>query len=114
MPPQMHGISASRFRGKKRDKKEEHEWEPVDGPSNRETLMTMLLDLYWNGVYREVKHILLSLISLQNHAPSQVEEERERNGDVVGYHAFIEQICAQPEEYVEDESKHSHCAFLPE
>lgn len=82
--------------------------QPIDGPSDRETLLRLLLEKYWTGVYREVKHILLSLVELQDVALSAEEKEREQADDTIRYGTFIEQICEMPGEDRNQEGLYSH------
>jgi hypothetical protein len=69
---------------------------PIHGPSNPETLLAMLLEMYWGGVYMEIKYILLSLIEARRLGFSEIEKERKVDGEVAGYGAFIDQICEEP------------------
>lgn len=94
--PLFQGKIRSPLSDDKRHKKKESQWTPIQRPSNAETLLDMLLDMYWDGVYREVKHILLSLVELQKVPLSPIEQDRQEQGAVVGYEAFIDQICEEP------------------
>lgn len=61
--------------------------------------MIMLLELYWSGVYREVKHILLSLTELRDIELCEIERERAADAQVEGFDAFLAQVCREvPEE----------------
>ncbi|KAL1844463.1 hypothetical protein VTK73DRAFT_2469 [Phialemonium thermophilum] len=85
-------------------------WTPLDGPSTRERLLAMMLDMYWVGVRREIKHILLSLGEMRDVEPTEVERQRQREEDeedkaiLAGekggaaprYGTFIDQVCEMP------------------
>lgn len=71
---------------------------PIKEPSNQETLLRMLLDMYWKGVSREIKHIIISLRGMEDLGLgySQIEKERQSNPKIQGFDAFIDQICERP------------------
>jgi hypothetical protein len=70
----------------------------IKEPSNQETLLRMLLDMYWKGVSREIKHIIISLRGMEDLGLgySQIEKERQSNSKIQGFDAFIDQICERP------------------
>lgn len=89
-------LRARKHGGNAAGKKPKFPLHPIDGASDEQTLLSMFLDLYWDGVYREVKHILLSLRALRD-TPSTGAEESMGSGDaVLGYDAFLDHVCKEP------------------
>ena len=77
-------------------------WAPINEPSTKDALLSRLLDLYWAGVRREIKHILLSLIELQELGQSQFEREDEGRDIVSGFETFIDQISLSSRLHAEE------------
>jgi len=77
-------------------------WAPINEPSTKDALLSRLLGLYWAGVRREIKHILLSLIELQELGQSQFERENEGRDIVCGFETFIDQISLSSRQHAEE------------
>jgi hypothetical protein len=69
-----------------------HHDEPIDHESTKEQLVLMMLDMYWIGVHREIRHILASLVELQSMGLSEVEKACQLDNEITGFDAFIDQI----------------------
>ena len=61
--------------------------------ATKERLMELLLDKYWQGVARELKHILLSLAEIRDVGLVKTEVVNASHGEILGYNTFIDQIC---------------------
>ncbi|OAP58040.1 hypothetical protein AYL99_07130 [Fonsecaea erecta] len=62
-------------------------------PATKERLLELLLEKYWQGVAREIKHILLSLAEIRDVGLVKTEVINAGAGDITGYNTFIDQIC---------------------
>ena len=74
-------------------------WEPLTQDSSKETLLQMLLDMYWSGVYREVNHILISLSELRD-TTSAVEQEYRSDDPLRGLDTFTNQVSEQKKDWI--------------
>lgn len=77
-------------------------WEEDDQPATKERFLSLLLELYWNGVHREIRHILLSLVELQENGQSNIERDEGNDGDICGYDTFMDQICVSSRQLAEE------------
>lgn len=66
-------------------------WDPLQGPSTKDALLNMLLDMYWHGVRREMTHLIRTLVEWQEHFPDVVLDD-EKNPTVHGLGTFIDQL----------------------
>ena len=73
-------------------------------PNTKETLLPMLLDMYWDGVFREVKHIIISLFELRDDGIN-VEPEAASDDYIYGFDAYIDQICESAKEWAVHQSR---------
>ena len=75
-------------------------WEPLTQDSSKETLLRMLLDVYWSGVHREVKHILTSLSEMRS-TISAVEQEYRSDDPLLGLETFTNQVSEHTKDWIE-------------
>ncbi len=66
-------------------------WDPVEGPSTKDALLNMLLDMYWHGVRREMAHLIRTLVEWQEHFPDVVLDD-EKDPVIYGLGTFIDQL----------------------
>ena len=111
-PMSLSMPSSLRGRRDGLDKEPRVSWESIPGPSDEEHLITVLLDMYWDGVHRELKHILLTLVMLQDVDLSDMEMECRNDTKTVDYATFIDQICAMPRYYADPESLYSIISYV--
>ncbi|KIY00182.1 uncharacterized protein Z520_03867 [Fonsecaea multimorphosa CBS 102226] len=62
-------------------------------PATKERLLELLLDKYWQGVARELKHILLALAEIRDVGLVKTEVVNASAREILGYNTFIDQIC---------------------
>jgi hypothetical protein len=65
-------------------------WSPIK--STKETLLSELLQLYWNGVSRELEHMIICLSEWQHGKLSTVKLKEEEDTTICGYDTFLEQV----------------------
>jgi transcriptional regulator with GAF, ATPase, and Fis domain len=98
----MNGFSRKILGGGDAQKKKKKlDWHKIDEPSTQEVLLNRLLRMYWDGVYREVKHIVRSLSEMQKLGFSETEQRREaehKQEQVEKREAELEREAEQKEE----------------
>lgn len=85
-------VSLSEFFPKTHAEKfiEQLPWTPIK--SSKENLLEEMLRMYWNGVSRELEHIIMSLSNWQHNRFSAVVLEEEEDDIICGYETFLDQV----------------------
>jgi hypothetical protein len=72
-------------------------WTPI--AATKENLLENMLSMYWKGVTREVKYIILTLKDWQKPSLASVVLEEEKDYFVHGFDTFIDQVSKTSREF---------------
>jgi hypothetical protein len=73
------------------------EWKKI--PNAQEALLLELQKMYWNGVRRELIHVILTLKAWQHPDFRDVELEDEKDKDIYGFDTFLDQVNESSREF---------------